>query len=127
MKLRLLGNKIRLRLSQPEVLALAEVKQIHSILPINPFEADNFRYSIHCSKDTQNLIVSFEKNVLRIDLPLEKVKSWADGDQVGIEESVIGKSGEEITVLVEKDFKCLTDRGEDESQLFDNPDKFRDC
>ncbi len=121
MKLRLLGNKIRFRLSEPEVFALSEVHEIQSTLPINPSDSDNFRYSIHTSKNTFSPTVKFEKNELRIDLPLDRVAKWAKSDQIGIEEIVLSNSGEELVILVEKDFQCLTSRGEDESKLFQNP------
>lgn len=121
MKLRLLGNKIRLRLSEPEVYALAEVHQVQSVLPINPFEKDNFHYSIYCASDTLTPKAKFEKNELRIDLPLSEVKKWAGSNQVGIENTIFSNSGENIIILVEKDFQCLAERGEDESNLFKNP------
>ncbi len=127
MKLRLLGNKIRLRLSEPEVYALAEVHQVQSVLPLNPFEKDNFHYSIHSDANTLFPKATFLKNELRVDLPLMDVKQWAGSDQVGIENTIVSNSGEEIVILVEKDFKCLTDRNEDESHLFDNPDKNKNC
>ena len=107
MKLRLLGNKIRFRLSQPEVLALAEVKMVQASLMINPSEKENFKYSIHCNKEIQNTGMEFQNNELRLELPLNMIKEWANSDQVGIEKSIISKSGEELTLLIEKDFKCL--------------------
>jgi hypothetical protein len=127
MKLRLLGNKIRLRLSEPEVFALADAKEIQASLPINPFDRDNFRYSIHTSTETPNPTARFEHNELRIDLPWQEVKQWAGSDQVGIEDTIVTNSGEEIIILVEKDFKCLVDRGEDESSLFENPGGAEKC
>ncbi len=127
MKLRLLGNKIRLRLSEPEVYALAEVHEVQSFLPLNPLDKDNFHYSIHSDSKTLTPKAGFEKNELRIDLPLSEVKKWAGSNEVGIENIILSNSGEEIVILIEKDFKCLSDRGEDESKLFENPDKNKNC
>jgi hypothetical protein len=127
MKLRLLGNKIRFRLSEPEVYALSSVNQIQAALSINPFEKDNFRYTITCDKHTFQTEISFKSNELKIHLPLEKVKAWSDTDAVGIEESVLVGTGEQFVILIEKDFKCLSDRNEDESKLFPNPKGEEGC
>jgi hypothetical protein len=121
MKLRLLGNKIRFRLSEPEVFALAENSSVQSSLPINPFENDNFRYSIKPNQEIESISIRFEHNELRIELPIALVKTWAKTDKVGIDHSLLTNSGEEISILIEKDFQCLTERGEDETNLFKNP------
>ena len=127
MKLRLLGNKIRFRLSQPEVLALKEIKFVQSTLMINPFEINNFKYSVHCDDDINEAKATFQNNELRVEIPSSLVNAWADSEDVGIVEGFTGNSGEEIIILVEKDFKCLTERGENETELFDNPDTEKDC
>lgn len=127
MKLRLLGNKIRFRLSQPEVLALKEIKFVQSTLMINPFENNNFKYSVHCDEEINEVKATFQNNELRVEIPGSQVYSWADSDDVGIVEGFRGNSGEEIIILVEKDFQCLSERGEDESELYNNPDSRKDC
>lgn len=123
MKLRILGNKIRFRLSEPEVYAFSEVHQVQAALNINPLEKNNLRYSLNCDAAFTNSNIEFNLNELKINVPLNDVKSWAASDQVGLEYPVIVPSGEDFTILIEKDFQCLTERGEDESKLFPNPNE----
>ena len=53
---------------------------------------------------------------------------WATTDQVGIEKTIFVAEGSDLAILIEKDFKCLTDRPhEDESDLFENPMNNHDC
>jgi hypothetical protein len=127
MKLRLLGNKIRFRLSEPEVYALSSVHQVQAALSLNPVEKDNFRYTITCDKLTFTTEISFKANELKVHMPLEKIKAWSDTDSVGIEETVLIGTGEQFVILIEKDFKCLSDREEDESKLFPNPKDQEGC
>lgn len=121
MKLRLLGNKVRFRLSEPEVYALSSIHQVQAFLPLSPMDSGNLRYAIYCSKDFHDFSMTFDKNELKVNIPLEEVRKWADTDTVGIESQFMSQSGEMITLLIEKDFQCLSDRGEDETKLYPNP------
>ena len=123
MKLRILGNKIRFRLSEPEVYAFSEVQQVQAALNINPLEKNNLRYSLNSDAAISNSNLEFASNELKINVPKDDVKSWAGSDKVGLEYDILASSGERFTILIEKDFQCLTERGEDESKLFPNPNE----
>ncbi len=48
--------------------------------------------------------------------------AWANSSEISLRASSPLPDGNELTILVEKDFKCLTDRPhEDESDLFPHP------
>jgi hypothetical protein len=51
-----------------------------------------------------------------VSLPEARVKSWAAGDEAGIE----GQDGP-IRILVEKDFQCLHRSADSEPDAFPNP------
>lgn len=115
MKIRIQGDRVRLRLSQGEVQQIGEltpvVQQTH-------FGDSTLTYSIYPSDNQRDTSASFSNNEIRIDIPSQVAKQWADTDQVGFET----EPGKIPFVLVEKDFKCLAIReGEDESDLFHNP------
>ena len=40
---------------------------------------------------------------------------------MGISDDLFLENEDKLSILVEKDFKCLTDRSEDESDMFPNP------
>ncbi|MEZ4932033.1 MAG: hypothetical protein R2788_07940 [Saprospiraceae bacterium] len=48
---------------------------------------------------------------------------WSRSDEVGLEDDMPLGDGNALHILVEKDFKCLTERSEDESDLFPNPNE----
>jgi hypothetical protein len=47
--------------------------------------------------------------------------NWDANDKVGFENTVSLKNGKTLHLLLEKDFTCLDDRGEDESDNYPNP------
>ena len=60
---------------------------------------------------------------VQVSVPRAQARSWADSDQVGLEAEHQG-----IAILVEKDFKCLTPRkNEDDGDAFPNPKTACDC
>jgi hypothetical protein len=65
---------------------------------------------------------SFSNQLINITIPASLGMAWANSDQVGIEHETLFGNGQSLRILVEKDFKCLTERsGEDESDHFPNP------
>jgi hypothetical protein len=51
------------------------------------------------------------------------IKQWAESEKVSISSEQNLDDGEQLRILVEKDFACLAPRdGEDESDMFPNPD-----
>ena len=59
---------------------------------------------------------------ITVRLPETGVLAWANSDQVGFKGEQLLDGGGVLTLLVEKDFRCLAPRpDEDESDLFPNP------
>lgn len=113
MKIRILDNSIRLRFSQSELNELLENGSIRKSM--NFPNGDQFRYGLYKS-ESKRLTSEIKDNEIRVMVPDQKVEELARTNLVGIEEDFEG-----LKILVEKDFKCLTDRDEDESDLFENP------
>ncbi|HEY8916022.1 MAG TPA: hypothetical protein VIM87_06265, partial [Chitinophaga sp.] len=64
---------------------------------------------------------------VHLSLPLAQVQQWIKTEQVGIEQEIANPDGSILKIVVEKDFKCLTTRDEDDSQAFDNPLAAHNC
>jgi hypothetical protein len=121
MKLRTNKNSIRLRLSQSEMNELAEAGCVHESVQLLPGSSGMLKYSLIVA-DHEKLNISFSANHLRVYIPLKQAEEWISTDLVGIETRLPVSDSEQLFVLLEKDFKCLTDRTyEDETDNFPNP------
>ena len=116
MKLRIKGNTIRFRLTQTELDKI----NTGSVEDQIGFPGGNsLTYKIQKGK---SYAAEFVQDVLTITVPAEIINDWVTTDKVGIENSVGLTDGSRLDILLEKDFKCLTERPtEDESDMFPNP------
>ena len=117
MKLRIKGNTIRIRLSETEVNLLGEGKPV---VEETHFPSSKLTCKIQPSSSES---VDFIDNIVYINLIQSEIDSWANTDEVTISKEVTTGNSEILSILVEKDFKCLTVRSEDESELYPNPNK----
>jgi hypothetical protein len=117
MKLRIKGNSIRLRLSKPEVEILSLVGMIKEQ---TDFINNSFVYCLKKDKGSE-LTASFNNNELVVFIPDEFVNDWPRNNIIGIDNKLIDGSLPELYILVEKDFKCIDDTTEDQSDNYDNP------
>lgn len=122
MKIRIQGNSIRLRLSQSEVQVFADTGRVADRIQFGPAPEESLVYVLERA-NVRQLGASYATNQVKIFVPAEAGSEWAATGQVGMEgEMNLGGGGGTLSILVEKDFKCLTDRaGEDESDNFPNP------
>ena len=116
MKLRIKGNTIRFRLTQTELDKI----NTGSVEDQTCFPGGNsFTYKIQKGKSYST---EFAQDVLTITVPAKIINDWVTTDKVGIENSVGLTDGSRLDILLEKDFKCLTERPtENESDMFPNP------
>lgn len=122
MKLRIRENTIRLRLKRAEVDQLASGK---SIVEQTCFPDSVLTYRLDVSSDG-NFSASFRDGDLTISLPEAEVTQWAQNDQVSIvAEQALGNS-DALSLLIEKDFKCLAPGhhrpGEDDDDTYPHPE-----
>lgn len=113
MKIRILDNTLRIRFSQTELNSLSKngVVKKEMIFP----KSNKFIYSLNTVAES-SLTAEFIENEIKVHIPAKKVDELVNTDLVGVENNFSG-----ISILVEKDFKCLTERKEDETELFENP------
>lgn len=121
MKIRIHNNTIRLRLSMSEVEQLSETNEVKEELKfLSPYPS--FIYILKASADENSLSITFENGQISISLPSSEIKEWANTEQVGIAKTQALADGNNLQLLVEKDFQCLHKRpGENETDNFPNP------
>ena len=118
MKLRILDDSIRLRLSQSEAGRIAQGEAVHSHTRF----PDGFflSYCLEPSAATE-IGATFVDNLITVRVPAEAARTWATTDQVSLIASQAIEGGE-LAILVEKDFEWLEQRAGDEHQdSFPNP------
>ena len=120
MKLRIRDNSIRLRLTQTETDALKDqgVVAARTRFP----GGRSLEYAIESSPASVTPAVHFCASGLTVLLPETVVLAWATMDQVSMHGEQRLEDGELVSILVEKEFRCLAPReGEDESDMFTHP------
>ncbi|AZA98441.1 hypothetical protein EG359_01950 [Chryseobacterium joostei] len=112
MKIRIKDNSIRFRLTQSEVLELGKNGIISSF---TQFVDRPFIYAIERTDD-EVLSAAFIENRIVLKMPKLMVEDFVSTDRVGFD----GQTGE-IKLLVEKDFVCIDNTEEDQSDNYPNP------
>lgn len=119
MKLRIKDNSIRLRLTKSEVAELAEKGRFESV--INFGTDGKMTYAISESA-TDTIDVRYEANKIEVRIPKKELDHWTNTDNISLQASKKIENDEDLKILIEKDFACLTEReGEDESDAYPNP------
>lgn len=118
MKLRIKGNSIRLRLTKSEVLQFSETGVIEEK---TDFGNTELIYRLASSEGPDLLSSSFENNVVTVFMNQTLASAWYTSDEVGYKHIFKTSDDGEIFLLVEKDFVCLDETFEDQSDNYDNP------
>lgn len=121
MKLRIRDNSVRVRLTRAEVDALRDTGIVSARTGFPG--GHDFQYLVESSPASVNPGAFFSGNAVTVRLPETTVLAWANSEQVSIAGEQRLDDGEQLMILVEKDFACLAPReGEDESDMFEHPD-----
>ncbi len=120
MKLRIRDNSIRLRLTKSEIQSLQDVGRVAAK---TDFPAgDAFEYILRLDERCESSTATLSARSIEIVLPDIAARDWAASDEVSFrgEQAV---EGGDLTLLVEKDFACLSPRDdEEESDMFEHPE-----
>ncbi len=121
MKLRIRDNSIRLRLTRSEVELVRNDGLVRGRVPFAG--RNNFDYVLESSPATVKPEAHISNNVLTVRIPEAEIIRWSDSDEVSIAASQILDGGDQLNILVEKDFACLAPReGEDETDMYPHPE-----
>lgn len=122
MKMRLRGNSIRLRLGEREVAQLANTGRVAESVQFSASPLSSLTFSLVTSPDEKDITARFAEGEITVTVPAGSAKVWASSEQVGMHGGQPVGNGTSLTILIEKDFRCLASRpGEDESDNFANP------
>jgi hypothetical protein len=121
MKLRIQGNSLRLRVTQPELTRLGEGGEVAEIIHFGTELEESLRYTLAVATQAEPVMVNYHANSIAVSITPDQMRFWSQESQVGIYARLdVGATGT-LEVAVEKDFKCLENRGEEDRDAFPNP------
>lgn len=100
MKLRILENSLRIRLSVDEVRKLSAGRRLENRICFGPDEV--LAYTIGVSSNVDTASVSFDGKELRVDLAESLARAWGEDREVGVHENLETPEGP-LELLIEKD------------------------
>ena len=112
MKIRIKGNSLRYRMSKSDIYRLAKEGYLEDK---TNFGRRELIYVIQKTNDKE-LSAFFDDNVICLQVPGNMIEELDKTDRVGFE----GKQ-DDLLLLVEKDFTCLDNVDEDQSDNYPNP------
>ena len=124
MKLRIKGNTIRYRLTRSELIRFGKEGYIEAS---TPFVSGVFTYALQSRPDEygHELSADFKDCVVTLFMPEKMVNEWVNTDAVGFDTWMDVDNGEKLYLLLERDFKCLDETVEDQSDNYENPLAFK--
>lgn len=120
MKIRIKGNSIRLRLTKTEVENFGKngvyEEQTQMIGGV-------FNYKLERSSEHDTLAAEWvgDKNLIVFYMPEHISREWVETNEVGFQHKLQLENGTELFLLIEKDFVCLDNTFEDQSDNYPNP------
>ena len=112
MKIRIKGNSLRYRLTRTDIDTFIKRGQLQEQAN---FGGNVLTYAIE-SSNADELSATFENNTITLYMPFTMAAEWTVTDRVGYENRT-----PEFYLLVEKDFQCLDNVEEDQSDNYPNP------
>ncbi|MBS9461076.1 hypothetical protein KIM67_01545 [Flagellimonas sp. 389] len=118
MKIRIKGNSVRLRLTKTEVEAFnKEGKYLETV----QFANKAFTYVLKAKEGITSLESDYDNDTITVYFPEQEKHVWATSDRVGYSNDVDWNDPTVLSILVEKDFTCLDNTIEDQSNNYPNP------
>ena len=118
MKIRIRGNSIRYRLTKSEVEQFTKTGRFKET---TNFGNSVFTYALEASDGITVMDAQFETNTIKLFLSKEKSTGWYTSNNIGFSHTIKREDGSELSLLVEKDFVCMDERVEDQSDNYPNP------
>lgn len=118
MKIRIKGNSVRFRLTKTEVETFSKTG---SYTEVTHFQSKALTYTLAAKAEITQLEADFIDNAITIYFPKSEQEGWATSDRVGYSNSVDWNDPNALSLLVEKDFTCLDNTIEDQSDNYPNP------
>ena len=120
MKLRIKGNSLRIRLTRSEVGKLADTGYLEEQ---TLFAGNKFVYALQSVDNGNELSATLDTNKITMFVPNEFIKDWQENNVVGFDANIPVSEHDTLYLLLEKDFACLDQTTEDQSDNYVNPNK----
>ncbi|HET6168685.1 MAG TPA: hypothetical protein VFE01_00840 [Terracidiphilus sp.] len=126
MKLRIMGDSLRLRIAPSEMARLLQDGRIEDTVHLGTGRDQSLIYALEHAAGRGSVGVRYEGARITVVLPSQMARAWAQGDTVGVYGAVeLGPV--RLEVAVEKDWACR-DKGEtDNRDTFPNPNQGANC
>ena len=118
MKLRIKGNSIRIRLTKSEVDYFGSTGYLEEK---TEFGNSELVYALQTKANISEISTNFEGKTITVSIPENLKKEWVESDRIGIENKLDIGMGKQLFLLIEKDFVCLDNTLEDQSDNYPNP------
>lgn len=118
MKIRIKGNSVRFRLARTEVETFCREGFYEET---TTFASNTLTYTLKAKTGIDELEADFTNNRIIIYMPQRELATWANSTRVGYDNSVDWNDASALSLLVEKDFTCLDNTIEDQSDNYPNP------
>ncbi|MEM9077273.1 MAG: hypothetical protein AAGC43_09540 [Bacteroidota bacterium] len=118
MKIRIRGNSVRYRLTRSEVLELCTKGQVEEK---TEFNESSFSYAVKVSDKHDDLNASFVDGGIVLHIPKTLLGDWDTNEKVGFYQNQNLDDGKELMLTLEKDFVCMDQTTEDQSDNYPNP------
>ncbi len=108
MKLRILGNSLRLRLTRSEVARLGRGERVEESVA---FASDSrFVYRLSTTDDLGEIAASLAGSTLSVRIPERQAADWSGSEAVALQTELTNGEAGGLRILIEKDFFCLKPR-----------------
>lgn len=104
MKLRIQGNSLRLRLAENEVEQFNKKGQLSDEITFGLTQ--KLVFQLLKSDDFNHLSAVFTDQTIQVFIPELLAKNWTQTDLVGLTGSQDLPKGQQLHILIEKDFPC---------------------
>lgn len=112
MKIRIKGNSLRYRLSMSDVARFVQEGYIEESVD---FGGARLTYALQKANEA-SFRAEFINSRICVFMPAAQADEWGKTDRVGFDSTTDG-----LYILIEKDFKCLDNVSEDQSDNYPNP------
>ncbi len=128
MKIRMMGNSVRLRIGRSEFMRFLAGGRIEETVRFAAAPQAGFTYALELSAPGSTATtVRYAPGDLVVMVTPEQVRLWREEDQVGIYTKVDFGANQALQIIVEKDFACLHGNGGENADAFPNPDLTTNC
>lgn len=120
MKLRIKGNSLRIRLNKSEVNEFVSMGYLEEHIS---FGNNKLIYALQSSNELKEMVATFEFNKISVIVPAILLVNWPENATVGFKATMPLTETDSLYLLLEKDFVCLDETIEDQSDNYENPNK----